>query len=338
MEDSPCCLLSCRKPRTEGRRFSARGGHVAEVVGSDMLVCFGGHCYGGKGVFEYFNDTMVLELDTNTWQPVKTGGRAPEPRYGHKASIIGNKMYIFGGCGPKNAIHGNVFCLETETWCWNEVSTTNMGPAPRHDHGQTLIGEKMVIFGGWDGYQTFKDLWILDLNTNTWMEPETTGFPPRARQGHTMQLTDDGRLLVFGGCSMDESGYPTYLNDLVSLDVKTMEWSRPRISGKDISPRCKVTSCMVGKKMFVFGGFVPGKKDRSDKVSLKSNHPVTSEFILVLDTDTYTWSSPQMVGNCPDEIYGQSASLLDENQIILYGGWGGNRALDELFVAKVAET
>lgn len=36
---------------------------------------------------------------TNTWSQPKSKGDNPAAREGHSAAIIGQKLYIFGGCG-----------------------------------------------------------------------------------------------------------------------------------------------------------------------------------------------------------------------------------------------
>ena len=51
--------LAWQKPSLNGTAPSSRGGHTA-VLADTQLVIFGGHRYGGDGVFEYFNDVHVL--------------------------------------------------------------------------------------------------------------------------------------------------------------------------------------------------------------------------------------------------------------------------------------
>ncbi len=66
-----------------------------------------------------------------------------------------------------------------------------------------------------------------------WIQPKTTGFGPSPRYGHSLTLTPDGRLMIFGGCSFaDESGVPKYHDDVRQLDTDTMVWSRPKIDGQ----------------------------------------------------------------------------------------------------------
>ncbi|GBG30908.1 Kelch domain-containing protein 3 [Hondaea fermentalgiana] len=339
MQDAEEAMLKWRKPQTEGRRVSARGGHAAAVVGSDLLF-FGGHCYGGKGKFDYYSDTMALDLETNTWHKVRTGGRAPTARYGHRASVVGERMYIFGGSGPNGKLHNEVFFLDTTTWCWVEVTATNAGPRPRFNHAQTLVGDKIVIHGGWNGTECFDDMWIFDTATSTWIEPQVSGKPPSARQGHNMELTFDGRIIVFAGSTMNEGGYPGYLNDVWSLDIETMVWTRPGIAGDVVEPRMYAASCMLGKYFICIGGFILRKDkqkrleaEASDGVGQRIKNPIRADRIIALDTEKLEWFSPQFFGNCPDDSYGQSISLAAD-QVILYGGWGGNRALDELFVGQ----
>ncbi len=332
--------LKWRKPHTEGKRVSARGGHSASVVGSD-LVLFGGHVYGGGGKFEYYNDTSVLDLESNTWHVVKTGGSKPGPRYGHSASVVGSKIYVFGGKGPDGRMYNDVHFLDTLSWCWVELSSTTSPPPARFGHATCVVGDKLVVFGGWDGAElAAPDLWVFDTTTCTWVQPKVNGRPPLARQGHVMELTRDGRVVVFGGMTLDPgSGHPSYLSDVRSLDIETMVWSAPRTGGVRVEPRFLATSCMMGKYMVVFGGWIQRQNAHLHKApvsggaGVRVKEPTTADTIIAYDTEELEWVLPLFFGTCPDELYGHSLALAG-GQVILYGGWGGNRALDELFVGE----
>lgn len=314
-------MIKFRKPRTEGKRFSARGGLTTALIGSD-LIFFGGHCYHGDGRFEYHNDTMVLDLSSNTWNKVKTGGKSPCPRYGHSCSVIGTRVYIFGGKGACGKPLNDLFFLETSSWCWVEASSTTTGPCGRFGHASTVVGNKIVIHGGWDGNSAcFDDLFIFDTAASTWIIPRTSGRPPISRHGHCIEITLDGRILLFGGYTMNHSGHPEYLNDVRCLDINSMVWTKPRVTGVLIDPRYSMRSCILGKYMICIGGFIKGKKSPS---------------IVALDTETFEWIIPELTGTVPEEVYGHSISLAG-NQFIIYGGWGGNRALDELFVGEAVK-
>lgn len=38
------------------------------------------------------------------WTQLKTSGSSPSPRSGHDVVVIGNKAYLFGGCGGEQVI------------------------------------------------------------------------------------------------------------------------------------------------------------------------------------------------------------------------------------------
>ena len=153
-----------------------------------------------------------------------------------------------------------------------------------------------------------------------------------------MELTWDGRIIIFGGCTTDDKGYPSYLADVWSLDVETMVWTRPRTEGAEVAPRFQHASCMVGKYLVSVGGFVQHADRRlreaasaSDGVGRKLRKPTRSENLLAFDTEALAWVRPASVGNCPDAVYGHALAVAGD-QLVVFGGWGGNRALDELFV------
>lgn len=136
-------------PDMNGTPPCGRGGHSA-ILADTQLVLFGGHYYG-KGGFVYLNDVHVLDVETSTWHDVRCAGEPPPPRYGHTSTLVGRRMFVFGGKGENNAIMKDMYFLDLDEWCWSKVNPTTTSPHARFDHADVLIGSKIVIFGGWDG-------------------------------------------------------------------------------------------------------------------------------------------------------------------------------------------
>lgn len=71
-----------------------RMGHTAQLYDGKIII------YGGWNGFKVLNDTVFLDLSNGVenmycWAPKVIG--EPPARQFHTASIIGNKMYVFGG-------------------------------------------------------------------------------------------------------------------------------------------------------------------------------------------------------------------------------------------------
>ena len=62
----------------------------------------------------------------------------------------------------------------------------------------TVVGPRLVLFGGHSGNKHLRDLYILHTDTLMWTEPELTGSVPPGLRGHTANLVGD-RLFLFGG-------------------------------------------------------------------------------------------------------------------------------------------
>lgn len=54
------------------------------------------------------------------------------------------------------------------------------------------------------------------------------------RYGHSMVLLVDGRILLFGGVTVDGRHVPRYHDDLRQLDTETMTWSKTETTGGSI--------------------------------------------------------------------------------------------------------
>ena len=117
---------------------------------------------------------------------------------------VGSRMFLFGGKGESGVMR-DIHFLDLVEWTWVPVSATSAGPSPRMNMASLLVGRKIVVHGGWDGTKKcVNDLWVFDTDAFTWLNPRTAGLPPVARYGHALQLLEDGRILMFGGMSVND--------------------------------------------------------------------------------------------------------------------------------------
>lgn len=67
--------------------------------------------YGGRSKTRSLNHLLVLNLSNFNWQEVKTHGFIPLPRFAHCASVVKDKIYIFGGLTHKKGFADPCFCV-----------------------------------------------------------------------------------------------------------------------------------------------------------------------------------------------------------------------------------
>lgn len=74
------------------------------------------------------------------------------------------------------------------------VKTFGTGPSARESHAGVMFEKdgyrKLIIHGGMDGCR-LNDLWILDLNSMTWSNPQPEGIPPLPRSLHSANIIGD---------------------------------------------------------------------------------------------------------------------------------------------------
>ncbi|XP_061662452.1 host cell factor 2 isoform X2 [Syngnathoides biaculeatus] len=188
-----------RVPETKGGGPSARESHSAVAYtgpGSPKLFIFGG-MQGSR-----LDDLWQLDLSTMLWSTPETRGSVPLPRSLHSASVIGNKMFVFGGwipvpesekqneAGIKWICTNSLFALNLDTMSWQnlgpeyddiglQLQSRNLQklehddggrPKARAGHCAAAIGSRLYIWSGRDGYHKnlyqvcCKDLWYLETD------------------------------------------------------------------------------------------------------------------------------------------------------------------------------
>jgi N-acetylneuraminic acid mutarotase len=261
------------------------------------------------------------------WHRVSCTGELPGPRYGHTAHIIGSRMFVFGGKGPKDVVYKDVYFLDLVEWVWVPVNSISLPPPARFFHASEVVGRKIVLHGGWDGEEVFNDLWIFNTESFVWMQPRTAGFGPSPRYGHTLTLTVDGRLLVFGGCFInEETGVPKYLDDVRQLNTDNMVWSRPRMNGESPTGRYGHSATLLNNgKILYFGGWGRGGC-QSKEVQEGSN----AHSIHVLDTITMSWHAPRRgTHKQVRHLYNHSSCRAGPNDVFVFGGYDGRQACSD---------
>jgi len=129
------------------------------------------------------NDLWSLELAKKfyIWSKINTKGEIPAPRSNHVGIAYKKKdaadnttvIFIHGGMNETGKLE-DCFFLDPFEGKFSLINTINQGPSPRANHTAITMDNKIYIFGGNGGrfYENsvFKDLWVLDIEKQTWSE------------------------------------------------------------------------------------------------------------------------------------------------------------------------
>lgn len=229
------------------------------------------YLWGGRNDVCSCNILYCFDVETHTWSRPEVTGDIPGPRDGHSACVYKDKMYIFGGFQDDiDQFSCDVHSLDFKTMTWSYIPTIGTPPSYRDFHSAAAINDRMYIFGGrgdkHSPYHSMEEIYCsdivyLDLNTNTWCMPRTTGNVPVGRRSHSMFIYQD-LIYVFGGYNgiLEE-----HFNDLHTFDPKTNRWRVVKPDGAEPSTRRRQVCLVIGNKMFMFGGTSPNKNALSEE-------------------------------------------------------------------------
>eukprot|EP00741_Cyanophora_paradoxa_P011374 tig00020556_g10987.t1 len=195
---------------------------------------------------------------------------------------------------------------------WLQPTIRGSLPSLLSNHTATLVGTRLIVFGGHDGTQASSTVSVLDLETMRWYEPTVHG-EVHARAYHTATLVNK-TLFVIGGTDMQAC-----FNDVMLLNTETMEWSAPDVKGStaaDSPPPLlghTATYLPASKRILVFGGR-PDLRHRSRGLS----------DVYLLDVETLRWTKAKTSGQGITPRHGHTATLV-RDQLFVFGGRSGMR-------------
>ncbi|CAB4384108.1 unnamed protein product [Rhizophagus irregularis] len=212
----------------------------------DSLILFPGeyreHNVTKATVYTYKLSLQQWNSFTSTNPPIDIYHSQPQT----VCDVRTGNMYRFGGINPLLpllATNKYLDILDTSTLVWKNGSTV-YAPGGRFDHTGTLLPSGNIVYIGGS---------LPDGKGFVEMSENATGDLPTRRACHSAVLTQDGRIIVYGG--LTEDGGPAK-DDLVILDTSQADytWSKANVSTNKPLPRYYHTATLVGYYMIVIFG------------------------------------------------------------------------------------
>ncbi|XP_012221514.2 host cell factor 1 isoform X2 [Linepithema humile] len=266
------------------------------VVDGTRILVFGGMVEYGK----YSNELYELQASRWEWKRLKPKPPKHEPppcpRLGHSFTLIGNRVFLFGGLAndsddPKNNIPrylNDLYTLDllpNGQTAWDVPQTHGHAPPPRESHTGVAYTDRttgkscLVIYGGMSGCR-LGDLWFLDVDSMTWNKPIVHGPTPLPRSLHTATLIGH-RMYVFGGwvpLVVDDVKVATHEKEwkctstLACLNLETLTWEQLTVDSLEENvPRARAGHCAVGvhSRLYVWSGRDGYRKAWNNQVCCK---------------------------------------------------------------------
>jgi len=263
-------LLLWETPKIKGNPPVGRAFHSFAVV-NQKIYYFGG--FNGR---HNMNEILILDTDKMEWKYPRVRGAIPAGRFEQALASVGQYIFLFGG-GVHSTFLNDVYVLDTDNMIWARVESVadhSKNPKGRCAHSFVYVpqAKKIFMYGGYDGVKRLKDFYHLDPDTMCWKKYQITS-PGRLAAHSTCVLEDS--IYILGGYSPKRGR----TNDVFIFSTSTLEWFEPNVRGIPPSPRSYHSSCVVDKKIYVYGGY-DGKKKSSEIFVLEQVLPTLVDLCV----------------------------------------------------------
>ena len=86
------------------------------------------------GIIEYncfTDDVIMIELETKNWSTLPFSGSGPTSIARHSANIIGDQIYVIGGCINEKIFNTKIYMYSLATFEWTTIKDKM---EPRYEH------------------------------------------------------------------------------------------------------------------------------------------------------------------------------------------------------------
>ena len=242
----------------------ARHSHSLAVVNGRAYV-FGGSTSSsaddgtGAAKGEIGNEVLVVTLPTTDGaeadvkvvpaKPAIAGGKVPVARQGHAATVVDQRIFIFGGRSPnghllKDEEEGAVWVFDTSVDVWEYLAPAPRTPTPATRHGHAMTATEHPV----PGKSTFRQGARSELERAEKLAQEGRAEDEVSGAVET-SLQFGGTLFVHGGVT----AHGARESDAWAFDVASRIWRRlPDPPGMG---RTGASLAISRDRMYRFGGF-----------------------------------------------------------------------------------
>ena len=177
------------------------------------LWIFGGHGPSQEGYLNDYGDydgltnNQLLQFDftVQKWPDMKCSGKIPAPRTQPATTIIGDKLWLYGGSHGKRPSElppefYELYQLDMLSLTWTQIQTGEPKPRGRTFCSLNALTDNMlVLHGGRIPFtdHLFSDTWIMDVTSLTWRKHSVTKDNPRCTHTGSSGINND--VIIIGG-------------------------------------------------------------------------------------------------------------------------------------------
>ncbi|KAF0446584.1 galactose oxidase [Gigaspora margarita] len=246
----------------------------------------------------------------STWSPFTTSGFTT---FDSNTSNVYNDMqaimrhgliYIFGGTNTPSPQESNLTTISTIITTMNILNTKKMTwlffnftdtPTPREAYTATLLKSGYIVYiGGTEKPNgasnetsvNMNNIPIFDTDDLTWISMTASGDTVGSRNSHSAVLTNDGKIIIFGGQS--GYGFVHVSPDLAILDTNSnpYKWIIPSISTANAPPPLAGHSSILYKNYMIL---IFGRQTTIQPII--GTVPLMNNQVYLFDVEKSVWVS-----------------------------------------------
>ncbi|OHT05921.1 Kelch motif family protein [Tritrichomonas foetus] len=239
------------------------------------------------------NPSILKAAFTGIWSVEMPQTLAPCPRTGHfyHYDETNHVAYIGYGLDSHSNALFDLWALDTLTDTWKRINLCGEKLQPRTGARCAMVGNHLVIFGGYSDPDYFSELHTIDVSNGLVQKVNTTGPEPSARSSPIVTIYNN-KFFVWGGFNGE---FPSELN---ILDLSNFQWTQ---KPQDVGGRTAVPHAIIGNKLYSYGGSKSGG-------------------MIILDLDNETIDVKQTIGAEPPSAVMSSGMVAVDHYVFFFGG------------------